>query len=348
MFGFFINIILIALAFFELAWGISLMCKERNSSKSWKFLPSIIFFSVIVCAGYGLMGIIPDVSKAYIPRFFGLWGCVGLLITEFSYIVFDLNTPRVPLIISTGFASLWGFLDLAAYGGKDVLNYIRNDFYNTMEVAKHSVHVFHYIFLSFIGAALIILSVKWYKSKRTKRERRSIVRIIIANYIVLFATLPDIFSKNNSSIYSTASFCIALSINFFMWISAIQQKFVFSMSTKNVSQEIFDSIDVPIIIFSETGEISLYNPSAQEFLGINVAQKVSIRDVFQISDVEQMRLLNKAKHGEDYLLKFTDNNNEKTYILKSSVKLDYAGEPYCIIGTILPNTQELNNEERNI
>ena len=253
MFGFFINIILIALAFFELAWGISLMCKERNSSNSWKFLPSFIFFSVMICAGYGLMGIIPDVSKAYIPRFFGLWGCVGLLLTEFSYIVFDLNTPRVPLIISTGFASLWGFLDLAAYGGKDVLHYVRNDFYNTMEVAEHSVHIFHYIFLSVIGAALMILSVKWYKSKRTKRERRSIVSIIIVNYIVLFATLPDIFAKNASQIYSTASFCIALSINFFMWIRAIQQRLVFNMSAKNVSEGIFASIDVPIIIFSETG-----------------------------------------------------------------------------------------------
>ena len=348
MFGFFINIILIALAFFELAWGISLMCKERNSSNSWKFLPSFIFFSVMICAGYGLMGIIPDVSKAYIPRFFGLWGCVGLLLTEFSYIVFDLNTPRVPLIISTGFASLWGFLDLAAYGGKDVLHYVRNDFYNTMEVAEHSVHIFHYIFLSVIGAALMILSVKWYKSKRTKRERRSIVSIIIVNYIVLFATLPDIFAKNASQIYSTASFCIALSINFFMWIRAIQQRLVFNMSAKNVSEGIFASIDVPIIIFSETGEISLYNPSAQKFLKLKDSQKVSVREVFQISDVEQMRLLNKAKHGEDYLLKLPDDTSERTYILKSSVKLDYAGEPYCIIGTILPNTQELNNEERNI
>ena len=348
MFGFFINIILIALAFFELAWGISLMCKERNSSNSWKFLPSFIFFSVMICAGYGLMGIIPYVSKAYIPRFFGLWGCVGLLLTEFSYIVFDLNTPRVPLIISTGFASLWGFLDLAAYGGKDVLHYVRNDFYNTMEVAEHSVHIFHYIFLSVIGAALMILSVKWYKSKRTKRERRSIVSIIIVNYIVLFATLPDIFAKNASQIYSTASFCIALSINFFMWIRAIQQRLVFNMSAKNVSEGIFASIDVPIIIFSETGEISLYNPSAQKFLKLKDAQKVSVREVFQISDVEQMRLLNKAKHGEDYLLKLPDDTSERTYILKSSVKLDYAGEPYCIIGTILPNTQELNNEERNI
>ena len=348
MTGFFINVILIAIAFFELAWGIFFMCKEKSSSNTWKFLPSFIFFSVLICAGYGLMGIIPDVSKAYIPRFFGLWGCVGLLITEFSYIVFDLNTPRVPLIISTGFASLWGFLDLVAYGGKDVLHYVRNDFYNTMEVSEHSAHIFHYIFLSVIGAALIILSVKWYKSKRTKRERRSIVRIIIANYIVLFATLPDIFSKNNTSIYSTASFCIALSINFFMWIRAIQQKLAFNMSAKNVSEGVFDSIDVPIIIFSETGEISLYNPSAKEFLGLKDAQKLSIRDVFKISDVEQMRLLNKAKHGEDYLLKIPDNTSERTYTLKCCVKLDYAGELYCIIGTILPNTQELNNEERNI
>ena len=348
MFGFFINLFLVAVAVFEFAWGIRIFIKEKDFLRVKIFIPVFTVFSVMICGGYGLMGILPEITYAYIPRFFGLWGCVALFLTEFAYIIFDLNTKRITQYITIGISCLWGILDLVIYGEKHVLNYIHHDYYNTMEMAIRSAHVFHYIFLGVLGSVLLVLTVKWYKTKKIKRERKFVAHIIIANYIVLFATIPDIFLVNRSFKYPTVSFCIALAINFFVWMSALQQKLSFNMSVKNVSEGIFDTIDVPIIIFSESGRISLYNPSAQKFLGLKDSENISIRDIFHISDVEEMRLLAKAKKGEDYLLKSTSNTNGKMCLLKCYVKLDFAGEPYCIIGTILTNTQELNNEEGNL
>ena len=348
MFSFFINLLLVALAFFELAWGLLLLVREKGFSTIKNFVPIFTVFSVMICGGYGLMGLIPDISKAFLPRFFGLWGCVALFLTEFTYILFDIGTNRLTQYITIGPATVWAILDLVIYGKKSAVNYIRGEFSNTIEIADSSSFIFHYIFLGVLGLSLLILSVKWYKSKKIKRERRFVVQIIIANYIVLFATLPNFFSLNGSVKYSTISYSIALSVNFFVWMSALQQKMAFNMTLTNVSEGIFYTIDVPIIIFSENGNVSLFNPCAQEFLGLKDSQKVSIRDLFKISDVEEMRLMAKAKRGEDYQLKVTDKASEKACLLKCSVKLDYAGEPYCIIGIILTNSQDLNNEEGNL
>ena len=348
MFGFFINLLLVVIAAFELAWGIHIFLYVKEIALSRNFIATFTFFSVMICAGFGIMGIIPDVSKAYIPRFFGIWGCVALFLTEFSYILFDMNTPKLTQYIGIGVSTVWGIMDVVIYGQRRVNNYIHYDFYNTMETAYRPAHIFHYVFLGVLGAILLVLSVKWYKSKKIKREKRFVVHIIIANYIVLFATLPDIFSVNGTLKYPNIPYCLALGVNFFVWMKALKQNLSFRMSLKNVSEGIFYTIDVPVILFSTEGIISLYNPSAKEILALEDSKTTNIHDVLRISDVEEMRLFAKARHGENYELKALCYATNKMCLLKCSVKLDYVGEPYCIIGTILHDIQDVNNEERNI
>ena len=358
MFGFFINLFLVVIAAFELAWGIHIFLSVRDIAPSRNFIGTFTFFSVMICAGFGIMGIIPDVTKAYIPRFFGIWGCVALFLTEFSYILLDINSSKLTQYIGIGVSTVWAIIDLVIYGQKDVNNYIHYDYYNTMETAYRPAHIFHYIFLGVLGAILLVLSVKWYKSKKAKREKRFVAQIIIANYIVLFATLPDIFSVNGALKYPNVPYCLALAVNFFVWMKALKQNLSFKMSLKNVSEGIFYTIDVPVIIFSTEGIISLYNPSAKEMLSLSDSEKANIHDVFRISDVEEMRLFAKAKQGESYELKALCYATNKMCLLKCSVKFDYIGEPFCIIGTILPDTQTIRttqtnsqdviNEERNI
>ena len=91
-----------------------------------------------------------------------------------------------------------------------------------------------------------------------------------------------------------------------------------------------------ITVNSLTQQISLYNPYAQNFLEIKELNKASVRDVFNISDVEEMRIKTKANRGEEYQLRTTVKSTGKQCLLRCSVKMDYAGEQYCIIGTILP------------
>ena len=341
---FFINLFIIALAFFEFAWGISVFFQERKSAQLASIIPFFTVFSALICAGYALAGLFPDISKAFIPRIFGIWGWAGLLLSELALILYDLKAPKLVMYISIGIGDIWGITDMIIYGKRSACNYIRNDFYNMIEIADRSAHVFHYVFLGVTGAILLMLSIKWYKTKTMKRDRRFIVQIIFANIIVFFATLPDVFYTGSSYKYSTLSFCIALAVFFFVWINALQKRISFSASAKDINEGIFSCIEIPVIIFSMEGIISLYNPAAKEKLALEKKEKLYIHDVLRISDVEEMRLFAKAKNGGKYELKALCYATQKMCLLKCRVKLDDTGEPYCIVGTIMAGTQDSNNE----
>ncbi len=336
MLGFYLNLLLIAIGILELSTGLFVRFQEKESSDFREFIPVFTFFSTMICCGYGLMGIMPDVSKAYIPRFFGLWGCLGLLLTEFSVTIFDMNIKKITKHIIIQIPSIFGFIDLFLYGQKSVNSYIRHDFYNTFELADKKFALFNYAYLIILGILLLIMTVRWYKRKTIKREKRFVAQIILSNFIVLLAVFPVFFPDRVAVKYPTIPYCFAFSVNFFIWIRALKKKLSFNMTLKNVSEGIFYTIDLPIIIFSADGRISLYNPNAQNFLELKELDNVFIRDIFNITDVEEMRIKTKANRGEEYQLKTSVKSTEKQCLLRCSVKMDYAGEPYCIIGTILP------------
>jgi hypothetical protein len=289
----------------------------------------------MICCGYGLTGIMPDVSKAYIPRFFGFWGCLGLLLTEFSVIVFDMKLKLITKHIIIQIPSIFGFVDLFLYGQKSVNTYIRHDFYNTFELADRKFSLFNYIYLVILVLLLVVMTLYWYRKKTIKREKRFVAQIIMSNFIMLFSVIPLLFPDSFSLKYPTIPCCFAFAANFFIWIYALKKMLSFNMTLKNVSEGIFYTIDIPIIIFSVEGKISLFNQCAQNFFALKENESLSIRDIFNISDVEELRIKTKANCGEDYQLKVSVKSTEKPCHLRCSVKMDYAGEPYCIIGTVL-------------
>ena len=94
MLGLYLNLILLVIAAFELAFGILFIIREKEKSYARNFIPFFTVFAVIVCGGYSIMGISPDVSKAFIPRFIGLWGVDALMLTELSFLLFDMNYKK--------------------------------------------------------------------------------------------------------------------------------------------------------------------------------------------------------------------------------------------------------------
>ncbi|MCR5402034.1 MAG: hypothetical protein K6E78_10640 [Treponema sp.] len=337
MLGFYLNLLIFSIGLLELAWGISACVREKDASEYRGFVMVFTAFSSMVCCGYGFMGLIPDVSKAFIPRFFGLWGCLGLILSEMAIIIYDMDFKPLTKLILVNIAPVFGFTDLFLHGRRGVNTYIRHDFYNSFELSDKRFILFHYIFLIVVGTILLVMSVRWYKRKKIKREKRFVAQIIASNLVLFLSVFPAIFPSLFFKNYPTITYSIAFSINFVIWMRALRQKMSFNMTLKNVSEGIFYKIDIPVIIISESGEISLFNPSAQKFLELDEnADSLGIRDIFTITDVETLLLKAKAKKGEDYQLKLSVKANGKNCLLKCAVQQDYAGEPFCIIGTILP------------
>lgn len=340
MLGLYLNLLLLAIAAFELAFGIFFRVREKEKSYARTFIPFFTVFAVMVCGGYSIMGISPDTDNAFIPRFIGFSGIDALMLTELSFLLFDINIKKIVKYIVIGICSLFSIFDLIIYGNKDVCIFNRLEHYTIFETADKKAYLFHYAFLIVTSILLFVLFYFWYKSKTIKREKRFVNRIIMANCIVNLAILIDVAGSSFSEKYPAFFSCISSAFYYLIWMVAIHRKLSFSMTLENVSKGIFDTIQVPILIFSDDGKVSLYNPYAQKTLFITKTDSLYLRDLFSLSDVEELRLLAKTKRGENYQMKTAVKANGKSCLVKCSVEKDHSGEFFCVIGTVLDLEQE--------
>lgn len=349
MFGFILHVIMIILGVVVLTTAISLHIHEENKNQLITiYLIVFAVFTAYICLGYGLAGIFPDLSTAFIPRFFGFWGVDAFLLTELAYGITDLKFSKTIEYSSIGVFSLYGIFDIILNDRKSAVVFSRMDYYTIFEPSSSNHLVFHYIFLLVIGITLAILSILWYKSKKTKVEKNFVMQIILSNYVLLASGFPYMFQTKFAKLYPAFSFAIGFVFVYFMWYRATKKQISIYVNVKNISQQIFYSLEVPVIIFSTEGKLSLCNPYAKEIFKIENEQNIIISDIFSISDVDKLRLLSKAKKGEDSQFLVHGKNSDVEYLLKCSVEFDYVGDPFCIICTALSQNKVVKNEEGNI
>ena len=349
MFGYFLHVIMVILAVIILSTAIATHLRDGNKVQyDTHFILSFGIFGAYICGGYGLVGIYPDIETVFIPRFFGFWGVDAFLLTELSYGLFDLKYNKTVLYSGIGSSTLYALFDMILNDRKNAVSYIKNDYYISFIPSESNNLLFHYIFLLIIGIILIILSTLWYKSKKTKVEKDFVSKVIFSNYVLLLSGTPYIFGTKLAEKYPTFLFSMGFAFVYFMWLRATKKRVTIHVDVKNISQEIFYTIDVPVIIINTEGKLSLCNPCAKEQLKILDEKNTDIRELFIMSDVEELRLLAKSKKREDYQLKVRTKASDAECLLKCSVKCDYTGEPFCIICTAIFLNPVIEDEKGNI
>lgn len=348
MLGILLNLILISFGSIALATSITFFLREKESGHIhiYTLLFGLAIFSI--CAGYSIMGFYPDISHAYIPRLFGLSGIDIFLVIELSFLLMELRIKQSFHAAVIGFFILYVIIDLVLFGSPTALNYVRYDFHTAYENVGGGKFLFHYFYITVIACTLLYFGIKWYKSKKKRRDKIFAIEVICANFVVIFATIPDVFHTVFSTKYPTFSYSISLTVVYFSWWFACRWHITFRPTVHNVSTQVFYSLDVPILIFDMDGSVSLQNPCAAKKFKIDEASHPKIRDLFAISDVENMLLLKKARDGKGEKTSITIKNSGESCILSTSIQKDTTGEPFCIIGAVFPlpvNKKELSDED---
>ena len=88
------------------------------------------------------------------------------------------------------------------------------------------------------------------------------------------------------------------------------------------------------LIFNTDGQLTTCNPKAQVVFGLDDDASPSLRDLFNFTDVENLRLLKKSNEGNGGQYFTSCKKNNENCLLSIAVKYDYAGEPLCFIGTV--------------
>ncbi|MBQ4378539.1 MAG: hypothetical protein II821_05015 [Treponema sp.] len=340
MLGVYLNIILIAFAVLSISAGLLFFVQKTIPLYLRTFTLLLSVSAFLICGGYAIMGFTADINYAFIPRFFGLFGINTFLLLELAYLLGDMKIKKIFRYIPIIFFALFGFSDLLLHGSKTSFTYIRHDLYTTYEISSMAHHIFHCCYVVSIALLLLLLSLKSYKMIKIKRDKRLHLSVIFANLFVLLAAVPDltgsaIFEKCPSFI-----FCLGFMFVFFIWYYQIKRRASFIPSIENVSKEIFNTIDVPILIFDMNGILSMCNPSAISALRIPIEKENNLREIFTLRDVAALHIIAKAKKGingtQDSFIKETGVPCTINYF----VKLDYTGEPFCLIITVMNQGKE--------
>ncbi|MBQ8678210.1 MAG: hypothetical protein IJ530_00420 [Treponema sp.] len=335
MFGIILNVILFSIGFLALVTGIAFLLQERENGYTALY---VFFFSVTValtCIGYSIMGFMPNLDYAFIPRLVGLFGIDSFLIVELSFLLFELKRRRGIRMFILGFLLIYLFFDLLIFGNPSALSYIRYEWHTSYENTNKGAHLFHYIFISVMIVILLFHGIYWYKSKKIQRDKVFSLEIILSNFILLVAAIPDTLNLDFSHKYPTFGYSAATAVVFFSYWFSVKSHIKFTPTVKNVSQEVFTSVEVPVIIFDLEGKINLSNPCAKSMLQITEDADSYLRSLFSLSDVETLHLLTRAKNGWKGAVKTIIKASGQACNLHCTIKKDNLGETFCVIGTVL-------------
>ena len=333
MLGIILNLILVALGTLALSAGLSFRLQEREFRQLGNYAAVFALMTFLTCTGYALMGFTADVRYAFIPRLVGLYGIDTFLLTELAFLLTELKSKKIKEYIVYIVGVLYVLLDLLIFGRPSTLTYVRYDFHTAYENRITGAFFFHYGYIGVIFIALLIHGVQWYKSKRAKRDKQFAAEVILVNFVLVLAAVPDLLNLNFAKKYPTFSYCTAEFVIYISFWFALKSHIKFTPTVRNVSQDIFHSVDVPILIFDLDGNASLFNPCAENALRIE--GKPTLRSIFTLSDVETLRLLARAKRGEGGKIAAKVKATGADCTLSCAIRLDNAGEPFCIIGTVL-------------
>ncbi len=345
MIGIVFNMILMSLAILALVSAICFYIEEPDSAHIRTFTPLFGTAIFLICGGYSIMGLMPYVEYAWLPRVIGFFGIDVFLFLEFTFLTVELKTKIGVRIIICGFLALYLFFDLIIFGRPDTINYVRYDYHTSYENIGGKAYIFHYTYVLVIAFCMQTFGIQWYRSKKAMRDKRFSAQIMASNYVILLAAFPDIFKGLFVTKYPTFPYCVSFSfVYFFYWI-AVKRHLLFTPTVKNVCKEVFNSINVPLLIFDLDGIVNVFNPNAANKFGIKDGETPYIRNIFSITDVELMRLIARSKGGwcGQVQTKIKETGEECT--LDCVIRFDNVGDPFCIICTVLTFGQEFADNE---
>ncbi|MBR5089946.1 MAG: response regulator [Ruminiclostridium sp.] len=320
--------------------GVSFYMRNRGSAGNIRYY--MLFygvFSALWCLSYAVLGVTTELSACAGIRIVGLVAIDAFLINE-TFLVTEMSGihKRKALLIHIAVAAM-SVTDLIVYSHKDVDIFVRGDGYtrwyaNADMQFNRTVHNIYEILMFVL---LFVLALIWMKRTKIKRSRKFLSILIIANFSILFFTIPDtLFPALGLPGIATSGLGGAV-CTIVMWYGAIVIN-SFDVTVGNITQRAFDFIEAGVIVFDTNRNIALMNSYAENRLA--GGKNCTLRDLFSISETDINTMFEKGAN-DIYSTRLWDKKGEKAYSVKLNSVKDTYGEPYCILMVFADITEEI-------
>lgn len=313
----------------------------KTGSRHIKFIILLMSISVfLVCAGYSLMSLWPDLNTAFIPRNFGVLGIDFYLVSVLLFVVLDLRFGKKAIIITHSLITILTVTDLIIFEHINANTYVKNGAYNIYVVNELSRHILHYVYAAIMTIIIVLFALMWIKNARYKREKRVFLYLIVANVGVLLGFVLDFLYSLVDPSNPTFVFCIFICVAFFVFYRACNQNNILTITTNNVQKDIFSTANVAVLAYNYKQELVLVSPYAKKLLDINEEDNPLPDDLFDISSRFRERLFETCTDSSAYDYKLRSKDGSKTFSITFQARLDSYNEPIVLILTLYDVTKE--------
>ncbi|MBQ9484082.1 MAG: response regulator [Ruminiclostridium sp.] len=320
--------------------GVSFYMRNKASAGNIRYY--MLFygvFSALWCFSYAVLGVSTNLSVCAGIRIVGLIAIDAFLMNETLLVTEMAGLRKKTALLVRITVCVLSVIDVLLYSNKDVDIFVREDGYtrwyaNTDMKFNRNVHSIYEILMFVL---LFVLALIWLKRTKLKRSRRFLAILIVANFSILFFTIPDtLFPAIGLPGIATSGIGGAV-CTIVMWYGAIVIN-SFDVSVGNITNRLFDFIEAGVIVFDTSRHIAIMNAYAENRLSGGKNSEIS--DLFSISETDIDVMFDKGAN-EIYSTRLWDKKGEKAYSVKLNSVKDTYGEPYCILMVFADITEEI-------
>ena len=337
--GIIINCTLIAGATAALLLGAGYFNREKTSGITRWVILLLGIFVCLWCGGYGAMGFCENFDHANSLKMIGLIGVDGYLVTEVFFIGHLINMPEKFYRIYRGVFVILGIVDIAVFGRKGGSEFIRLEDRTAYYYNDVTGRDYHYLFIMLVAFTLSFLAIIWYHQAEYGRQRRLILTIVATNLGIILGTIPDtLFPIMN--IPSIPMSAVGALISF-VWLRYASLNYnAFSITVRNLSDYVYNSVNSAVLVFDAGNKLSLVNKFGQKNLDIDGASGQKIEEIFDVTEEEVEKTIESLMEGYEIQKKWKRRGNGISCLVNPSIVKDETGDPYCIICMVYDMTKE--------
>jgi CheY-like chemotaxis protein len=341
-----ISIILIVLSTICANLGISFFHNQKNTDRIRFYVTLFNLFASLWCFTYGCMGFCKQVDTAFHLRLVGLIGVLGLFFVDALSVAYLSHLPKIIERTILAVVGVLTVMDYFIFGQEGVDFFILHDGWMTWTTKSSPQRTFHSMYVLLLLALFLAFSVRMYVKASSHRQRRYILSFLAANLLMFLGSLPDTYYLSAQTVAYPTSGIGAASASIVLWYGALKLN-AFNVSLENLSNVIYQSVDVGILVFDPyEHKLLMCNPKSSPRLPQSPQGK-HFSELFPSVPVKEEDYFKKAMSKDGSFLKF-ETADGMTYSIHTTAAYDNFNEPYCFVCAVYDLTSEANTQKELI
>ena len=282
----FLTIILLCSGTLALVLAVTnLLFEDKHVKANW-YIFLFGFFSFIWSLGMGLFTLQDSASEAAFIRKFYFIGVFGFLVVVERLLVEWVKPGKTFRFITNSYVLYGALFVYPVITHPDTVSYVKTSYGMSYITADYGKRLYYNAYLTIYIIILLVELFLWFYKKKRKREMVAArIYLLLVLGVGVALTMDTLITKTNNVVFPLSA--IAQTWAFLVAYAVARKTNINNISVRNLSNYIYASVNVPMVILNEFQQIEISNAKAVHFFDIpeEKLKGTKIQDLFNMNRI---------------------------------------------------------------